>query len=185
MEHNTDKETMELISAAKNGDDDAFSRLVGQYKPLFYGVMRDFSLDEADAFSELCLGFERAVKSYEVVYGTTFGLYAKIWLERFAQGIRSRHFQVKDHVVDQDIDVDNIAVPGGIQLMLEHRERSAYFLSVAKAVLSELELKVYRYWMLGYTTSETASALGVSAKTVDNAKNRMWRKLREHLRPED
>jgi DNA-binding CsgD family transcriptional regulator len=86
---------------------------------------------------------------------------------------------------EMDFDVDSIAVPGGVQFMLEHRERSAHFLSVAKRVLSELEFDVYRYWMLGYKTSEIASALGASAKTVDNAKNRMWKKLRSHLTPED
>jgi DNA-binding CsgD family transcriptional regulator len=69
--------------------------------------------------------------------------------------------------------------------MLEHREQTAYFLSVAKEVLSQFEFQVYRRWMIGYKTSEIASELGVSAKAVDNAKNRMWSKLRRRLFPEN
>ena len=69
--------------------------------------------------------------------------------------------------------------------MLEHREQTAYFLSVAKETLSEFEFDVYRYWMLGYKTSDIASLLGVTAKAVDNAKNRMWKKLRERLASEN
>ena len=68
--------------------------------------------------------------------------------------------------------------------MLEHREQSAYFLSVAKEVLSDFEYDVYRYWMLGYKSADIASILEVTAKAVDNAKNRMWKKLRERLSPE-
>lgn len=185
MDRDTNNELMERIAAANAGDDDAFSELVEQYRPMFVGIMNKYSLDERDVFTELCLGFRKAVRTYDVSRGTTFGLYAKICVDSVAKGVLRRQLKEREHVVDQDFDVDNIAVPGGIQAVLEHRERSAYFLSVAKAVLSDLELKVYRYWMLGYTTAETASALGVSAKSVDNAKNRMWKKLRSRLTPED
>ena len=185
MDRDNSKELMELLNSAKAGDDDAFSKLVEQYEPMFNGIMHNYSLDERDVFTELCLGFRKAIRTYDVSRGTTFGLYAKICVDRVAKSVLRRLYKEREHAVDQDVDVDNIAVSGGIQAVLEHRERSAYFLSVAKAVLSDLELKVYRYWMLGYTTAETASDLGVSAKTVDNAKNRMWKKLRSHLTPED
>ena len=185
MESNANKELMELIASVRARDDDAFAKLVEQYKPMLLSVIHSHSLDERDAFSELCMSFHSAILDYKDEYGLTFGLYAKICVDRTAVDIIRRQGRERAHVVDVDFDVDSIAVPGGVQFMLEHRERSAHFLSVAKRVLSELEFNVYRYWMLGYKTSEIASALGASAKTVDNAKNRMWKKLRSHLTPED
>ena len=89
------------------------------------------------------------------------------------------------HLVDGEVDVEKIAVSGGMQSMLEHREQTAYFLSVARDTLSLFEFEVYRRWMIGYKTSEIASELGVTAKAVDNAKNRMWSKLRRCLSPEN
>ena len=128
------------------------------------------------------MSFYRAVSSYELGQSdVTFGLYAKICVQRCVVDIARREGKSSTHLVDSGVDVENIAVSDGVQAMLEHREQTAYFLSVAKEALSDFEFDVYRHWMLGYTTSDTASALGVAAKAVDNAKNRMWAKLRQRL----
>lgn len=185
MELNSDKDLMELIAKVKEGDDDAFAILVEQYRPMFNSVLKSYDLDERDAFSELCFAFHKSVLKYELDLGTTFGLYAKICLQNKARDLLRRRESAFSYILDSDVDVENIAVSGGVQSILEHRERSAYFLSVAKKVLSKMELEVYRYWMLGYKTAEIASALGITAKKVDNTKNRMWKKLRSHLTPED
>ena len=186
MDLNGNDALVELIASAKGGDDDAFEALVNEYKPMIDSLIRRFSLDERDAFSEACIGFYRAVSSYELGQSdVTFGLYAKICVERSLIDMQRREGRGAARYVDNAVDVDKIAVPGGVQSMLEHREQTAYFLSVAKEALSEFEFDVYRHWMLGYKTSDIASALGVTAKVVDNAKNRMWKKLRKCLSPEN
>ena len=185
MELNANKSVAELIAAVRSGDDGAFEKLVEEYKPMIDSLVRRLSFDSRDAFSEACIGFYRAVSSYELEQSdVTFGLYAKICVERSLIDLRRREDK-RAHLVDGDVDVDKIAVSGSVQAMLEHREQTAYFMSVAKAVLSDFELDVYRHWMLGYKTSEIASILGVTAKTVDNAKNRMWTKLRSRLTSEN
>jgi len=175
----------ELISSARDGDEAAFEQLLNEYKSMIDGMIRSFSLDSRDAFSEACMAFFRAVSSYDLEQcGVTFGLYAKICVERCLIDLQRQEGRGASHYVDCEVDVDKIAVPGGIQSMLEHREQTAYFLSVAREELSGFEFDVYRHWMLGYKTSDIASALGVTAKAVDNAKNRMWKKLRNRLSPE-
>ena len=131
------------------------------------------------------MSFYRAVSSYDLDQDNiTFGLYAKICVERCLIDLQKYEGKHLTGYVDSDVDVDKIAVSGGIQAMLEHREQTSYFLSVAKEALSGFEYDVYRHWMLGYKTSDIASILEVTAKAVDNAKNRMWKKLRERLSPE-
>ena len=182
MERNDNKAINDLIAKAKAGDQAAFEELLGVYKPMIDSIIRRFSLDVRDAFSEACMCFYRAVSSYELGQSeVTFGLYAKICVERCLIDMHRREDKVAFRYVDDEIDVDSIAVSGGIQAMLENREQTAYYLSVARETLSNFEFDVYRYWMLGYKTSDIASALGKTAKTVDNAKNRMWAKLRERL----
>lgn len=186
MEFKGKKALTELISSARDGDDSAFEELVNEYKPMIDGVIRRFSLDARDAFSEACMGFFRAVSSYELGQSeVTFGLYAKICVERSLIDMQRREDRGASHLVDGEVDVEKIAVSGGMQSMLEHREQTAYFLSAARDTLSLFEFEVYRRWMIGYKTSEIASELGVTAKAVDNAKNRMWSKLRRRLSPEN
>ena len=186
MEFKGKKTLAELISDARGGDNSAFEELVNEYKPMIDGVIRRFSLDTRDSFSEACIGFFRAVSSYELGQSdVTFGLYAKICVERSLIDMIRREGRGASYLVDGEVDVDKIAVSGGMQSMLEHREQTAYFLSLAKEVLSQFEFQVYRRWMLGYKTAEIASELGVSQKSVDNAKNRMCAKLRRRLSPEN
>ena len=185
MEINKDMELKELITAVRTGDETAFERLVEIYRPMIDSLIRSFSFDFRDAYSEACVSLHRAALTYDLEQdGVTFGLYAKICVERCLIDLRDKEARAITRFVDGDVDVDQIAVSGGIQAMLEHREQTAYFLSVAKEVLSDFEYDVYRYWMLGYKSADIASILEVTAKAVDNAKNRMWKKLRERLSPE-
>lgn len=185
MVNNCDKALNELISAAKNGDEIAFEKLLNEYRTMIDSIIRRFSFDARDAFSEACMAFFRAVSSYDVKQSeVTFGLYAKICVERSLIDMQRREGNALRYV-DNEVDVDKIAVPGGVQSMLEHREQTAHFLSIAREELSDFEFDVYRYWMLGYKSSDIASTLSVTAKAVDNAKNRMWKKLRHRLSSEN
>ncbi len=185
MENNCSSALCELIVAAKGGDEMAFEKLFNEYKAMIDSIIRHSSLDPRDAFSEACMAFFRAVSSYDVQQSdVTFGLYAKICVERGLIDMQRREGKFS-HYVDNEVDVEKIAVPGGMQSILEHREQTAYFLSIAREELSDFEFDVYRHWMLGYKSSDIASTLGVTAKAVDNAKNRMWTKLRRRLSPEN
>ena len=185
MELNDNIAVAELLTLAKAKDESAFEQLVDMYRPMIDALIRSFSLDAGDAFSEACMSFYRAVSSYELGQSdVTFGLYAKICVQRSLIDFQRREGKLASHYVDNNIDVEKIAVSDGIQAMLENREQTAYFLSVARDTLSDFEFDVYRHWMLGYKTSDIASILGITAKAVDNAKNRMWKKLRERLSPE-
>ena len=182
MDQNEKKSQSELIRAVRGGDERAFEELLGEYKGMIDNAIRHFCLDPRDAYSEACMSFFRAVFSYDLGQNdVTFGLYAKICVERTLVDIQRREGRGASHYVDNSVDVESIAVSDGVVSMLEHREQTAYYLSVAKGVLSDFEFNVYRYWMLGYRTSDTASILGTTAKAVDNAKNRMWSKLRKRL----
>lgn len=182
MEFVEKTEITSLILRARDGDEAAFESLVASYRPMIDGAIRRFSLDVNDAFSEACMGFYRAVVSYDIEQSdVTFGLYAKICVDRCIIDHLRREGRDVSPRVDDGIDVDDIAVSGGIHSVLEYRERMAQLLSVASEELSELELRVYRLWMLGYKTADIAGILSLSAKSVDNAKNRMLNKLRKRL----
>ncbi len=183
MEFKEKTEIVPLIMECRAGNDSAFEELVALYRPMITGVIYRFSLSEYEAFSEACIGFYRAVMSYDLEQSkVTFGLYARICTERCVIDMLRREGQDVSRYIDDGIDVDSIAVSGGIQSMLENREQMAYFLSVAREELSDFEFEVYRLWMVGYKTADMAELLSSNAKSVDNAKNRMLTKLRRRLK---
>ena len=178
--------TEALILRAKSGDEEAFELLVVMYRPMIDSVIKRFSLDVDEMFSEACMGFYRAVTTYSIDQGNvTFGLYAKICVERCLIDVVRKSGHDISGRIDTEIDVDTIAVSDGIQSMLEHREQMAHFLKLAKNTLSDFEYDVYRYWMFGYKTADIADAMGTTAKSIDNAKNRMMKKLRDKLSSAD
>ena len=185
MDFKEKEEIVPLILRTREGDNEAFEQLVALYRPMIDGVIRRFFLNVDETFSEACMGFYRAVHSYTLGQsGVTFGLYAKICVERCVIDMLRRESRGAADRVDDGVDVDKIAVAGDIQSMLEHREQMARFLHVAREVLSDFEYDVYRLWMLGYKTADIAAELASAPKSVDNAKNRMLAKLRRRFASE-
>ena len=82
-----------------------------------------------------------------------------------------------------DKDVDAIAVEGGILPHLVREESRREFRRMARALLSDYEFSVLSMWLKGEKTADIANSLSVSAKSVDNAKARILKKLREGLPP--
>ncbi len=174
--------TRELLLDAKAGDETAFEQLVSAYRPMLDSVVGRYKIDQAEGFSEALYGFYRAVSSYKLdSENVTFGLYAKICVERCIIDLLRKKGRDVSLYIDADIDVDQIAVSDGVQAMLEHREQMSMFLRIARETLSDFEYSVYRLWMLGYRTADIAASLSATAKSVDNAKNRMLAKLRARL----
>ena len=140
MEFKEKAEIIPLIIKCRDGYDSAFEELVALYRPMINGVIHHFSLNADEAFSEACIGFYRAVMSYDLEQSkVTFGLYAKICTERCVIDMLRREGRDVSSYIDDGIDVDSIAVSGGIQSMLENREQMAYFLSLNKEGVEQIQ----------------------------------------------
>ena len=63
MDLNDGKALEGLITSVREGDESAFEVLLNAYRPMIDGLIRHFSLDERDVFSEACMSFYRAVSS--------------------------------------------------------------------------------------------------------------------------
>lgn len=171
-----------LILKIRSGDDNAFSELVSLYTPMMQSAVGKYRLDFDECFSDLCMALYRAVRSYDIEQSeVTFGLFAKICIVRAVSDILRR--DRSDCILESDADVDAIAVDGGVENDLIKREEREAFRRDARHLLSEYEYGVLLRWLAGDKTADIAESLGVSAKSVDNAKARIQKKLREGLRP--
>ena len=170
----------ELITDARGGSDTAFAKLVEQYTPMLKSLATNFmgtGFSYGEAYSEACLAFHRAVISYDLSRSdVTFGLYAKICVYRRLCDAVARLSKEQNIV---DIDMDSIVVDCSIENRMMVRERLDNYIRTAKTVLSDYEFSVFLLYIDGYSTAEISKKLSKSAKSVDNAKARYFKRLRE------
>lgn len=177
-------ETVALIKMAREHDDSAFAELVLRYTPMINKLVSGFitsTFRYDEAFSEACVALHRAALSYDLSRSSdiTFGLYAQICVYRRmcdAVAAEKRGAEVVD------VDVDTISAENNIENRLVGREEMSRFFDVARGVLSEYEYHVFRLYIDGDSTVEIAEKLGKNTKSVENAKARMFRHLREECK---
>ena len=137
------------------------------------------SLDFDRVRSEACFGLLKAVTTYDGARGVSFGAYAgRCVYNHLCDCVRKE----KAHAVpSDDVSVENIAVVDDITARLLRREELETIGKFVRSVLSDFEYKVCIFSIRGYKTAEIAEQLGKSAKSVDNAKNRIAAKLAREL----
>ena len=171
----------ELVSRVKVGDSEAFSKLVELYMPMLSKLVSGFAssfVRSDEAFCEACVAFYRAAMSYNLGQNkVTFGLYARICVYRRLCDLVGKEMRREEFF--SDLDIDSLAVTNGIESRLVGKEMMANALRKIKTILSKYEYDVFMLYLHGFSTAAIAQRLDKSAKSVDNAKARCFKRLRE------
>lgn len=182
MDFNLDTDVSELILSCREHNDAAFVELVRRYTPMMHKVIAGFSdspLDAEEMLHEACVALHAAAMRYDLSQSdVTFGLYARICVShRMVDLVRAS----RPASVDSIDSVGDTESSDSIETSLVSRETFEWVMDSAKRVLSDYEYKVLMLHIQGYKTAEIAKSLGKNAKSVDNAKARLFRRLRETL----
>lgn len=182
MDRFAEMEVSSLVLLTRANDNFAFGELVKRYTPMINKVISGFDFppsrkEEAD--SEAYVALYRAALSYNLSNkDVTFGLYARICVYRRLCDFAGR--ELREAASLEDVDIADIATASAIEANLVNRESMRTYLARAREILSDYEYDVFRLYLNGYTTREIAGILSKTSKSVDNAKNRMLKNLREH-----
>lgn len=171
-----------LISLCREHSDEAFDELVRRYTPMMRKVILSFGslpYEYSELFSEACVALHTAAGRFDVAQQeVTFGLFARICIRnRIVDLIRAA--ESERAILDRD--VEQMAYESNVEKRLEEREMFDTLLLSAKDLLSDYEYRVLLLHIQGYKTAAIASMLSRSAKSVDNAKSRLFRRLREAI----
>lgn len=184
----------QLQAMSQSGDSQAESMLVGRYNKLVKRCARPYFLaggDSEDLIQEGMMGLLTAIRTYNPGKGATFRTYSEICVNsRLLTAIRSatrnKHAPLNNYVSLESLVSDNIHVKASIFLRdLEEEllaQESAYELSNDFIkYLSKFESEILGLYLEGNSYQEMALRINKSTKSVDNAVQRIRKKLTQYL----
>lgn len=172
----------------KEGNGELFEVMTARYMKLISSVAAKYMFcadgyDISDFMQEGLLGLLSACKKYDANGGLSFKNFVMLCVEnRFKSIIRSnlkKSSVPKDNIVPIDDSIDMIEDKTEMtpQELIESKEYIKNFYSIMWDNLSMLERKVILLHLSGYSYAQTAVALGITEKSVDNALQRIRKKF--------
>ncbi len=190
-----------LIALAKQGDPTAYDRIVRRY----YGFVRlkasSYFLaggDGDDLIQEGLVGLYKAVRDYRTDRESSFRNFAELCITRqiitaVKTATRNKHTPLNQSIsfssspsgaMEGEPTLDEI-IPGPsvhdpVNQVISSEELRSLVDCLASA-LSELESRVLALYLDGYSYEQVGARVGCDTKTVDNALQRVKRKIGAHL----
>ena len=188
-----------LCSLAASGDRIAEEALVMRYNRLVRVCARPYFLaggDSEDLIQEGMVGLLNAIREYDPGKGSSFRTYAETCIRnRILSAIRAaardKHTPLNHYVSYEtpllDGNTDSYPLSASRQPqqnpedMLISREERRERLGTLKGQLSGFEAQILDLYLRGLSYVEIASEVDRSPKAVDNAVQRIRRKVAQHL----
>ena len=195
-----DKHDEEVVLEAQKGNNRAQEYLIAKYENFVKSKAKSYFLigaDKEDIYQEGMIGFYKAIRDFKPDKFTSFKAFAEICVTRqiitaIKTATRQKHIPLNTYVslnkpIYEDesdrtlIDVlSSIAISDPEELIISQEQLKFIEEEIAK-VLSELELEVLTSYLDGKSYQEIASDLDRHEKSIDNALQRVKRKLEKCL----
>ena len=192
----------DLVAAARAGDDGALTELLQRYRPFTRLKARSYFMvggEDEDILQEGMIGLYKAIRDFNCDMQTTFRSFAELCITRqiitaIKSATRQKHQPLNTYVsfsrpvaggdggdgVLGDL-LPAVVVTDPADLVISS-ERIRALQEHVDAVLSDLEAEVLSLYVDGRSYQEIAETVGRHAKSIDNALQRIKRKLDCHLR---
>ena len=190
-----------LVALAKDGHADAYERIVKRYRGFVRLKASSYFLlggDSEDLIQEGLLGLYKAVRDYRTDRESSFRNFAELCITRqiitaVKTASRNKHAPLNQYVSfgqspaaagDSETTLEEL-LPGPMrndpanQAIATEELRS--LVACLASVLSELESRVLSLYLDGHSYEAIAEMIECDTKTVDNALQRVKRKVGSHL----
>ena len=186
-----------LCSLAVSGDRAAEELLVTRYNRVVRTCARPFFLaggDSEDLTQEGMVGLIKAVREFDADKEASFRTFAEVCIRNrlysaLRASAREKHQALNQSVSLDTPDFDSNSYTSGTSSLAQRdpedslidREHTAALLSGVRKQLSEFEAKILGYYLDGLSCREIAETVGRPPKSVDNAVQRIRRKVAQQL----
>jgi RNA polymerase sporulation-specific sigma factor len=194
-------EDLQLVLKARNGDSVALDQLIRRYTGFVRLKASSYFLaggDSEDLIQEGLIGLYKAVRDFRTDKETSFRSFAELCVTRqiitaIKTATRFKHQPLNQYVsfshtpAGQDTDGEctlGDALPGSIvdepSIVVISTEELQSLVFTLGSGLSKLEADALRLYLEGSSYEQMAEELGCDTKTIDNALQRVKRKVLTH-----
>lgn len=194
----------EVVEAAKSDCVSAMDHLIDKYQNLVRGKARSYYLigaDNDDIVQEGLIGLYKAIQDYDKNKLTSFKVFAEICITRqiitaIKTATRQKHIPLNSYVslnkpmYHEEAGNTLLDVISGLKItnpedLMITREELESMEKKTEELLSKLELKVFTLYVEGMSYQEIAEEMDRHIKCVDNALQRVKKKLDKYLEDEE
>lgn len=186
-----------LSRLARKGDEMALEQIFHQYRENIRGKANLYFMvggEKEDMIQEGMIGLFWAIMNFDEAKGASFSTFAELCINRQMISAARRSGRLKHTPLNTSVSLNNSAndddespdsmedtiadnrenTPEEVLMMNDDLER--IFIAGVSS-LSKLELEVWEEYVRGKTYTEIARSLGKSPKTIDNAIQRIKKKM--------
>lgn len=183
----TDEELIELM---RNGKTDIMEYLINKYKALVRKKARVLYLaggDQDDLIQEGMIGLFKAVRDYRADRSAQFSTFANLCIDRQLYHAVQSYNRQKHQLLNNSISLNSEEGESELRFLSQEspetivieQEYAAQLEEKLKSQLSSLELQVMELYIGGRDYTEIASLLQRDTKSIDNALQRIRKKVKE------
>jgi RNA polymerase sporulation-specific sigma factor len=194
----------EIVILARNGDSNAEEYLIYKYKNYVKAKAKSYFLigaDKDDIYQEGMIGLYKSIRDFRPDKLSSFRAFAELCITRqiitaIKTATRQKHIPLNSYIslnkpiYDEESDrtlmdvLSTIHISDPEELIISREERVKIERKMNE-ILSGLELEVLRCYLDGKSYQEIACDLDRHAKSIDNALQRVKRKLEKYLKEEE
>jgi RNA polymerase sporulation-specific sigma factor len=194
------KSDEDIVNEAKDGNTVALEFLINKYKNFVKAKARSYFLigaDREDIIQEGMIGLYKAIRDFKGDKLSSFRAFAELCITRqiitaIKTATRQKHIPLNSYVslnkpiYDEDSDRTLLDILSGTkitdpeELMINREEYDDIEYKMGE-ILSDLEWKVLTLYLEGKSYQEIAVELRRHVKSIDNALQRVKRKLERYL----
>ncbi|AFS79283.1 RNA polymerase sigma-H factor SigH [Gottschalkia acidurici 9a] len=197
-------EDEDIVEYAKSGDSLALEYLMTKYRNFVRAKSRSYFLigaDREDIVQEGMIGLYKSIRDYNQDKLTSFRAFAELCITRqiitaIKTATRQKHIPLNSYIslnkpiYDEESDRTLLDIITGVKVtdpeeLIISKEELKNIESKIGEILSDLEWEVLILYLQGKTYQEIAGELERHVKSIDNALQRVKRKLERYLEFKD
>jgi len=194
----------DIVDAVREGDSDALEYLINKYRNFVRAKARSYFLigaDREDIIQEGMIGLYKSIRDFKGDKFSSFKAFAELCITRqiitaIKTATRQKHIPLNSYVsldkpiYDEDSDRTLMDVICGSRVsdpeeLIINQEEFVGLEDKMSEILSDLERKVLMLYLDGRSYQEIAVDLKRHVKSIDNALQRVKRKLERYLEDRD
>lgn len=198
------EEDKKYIVKIKDGDQVSLNKIMDKYKNFVYSRAKSFFMvgaEQEDIIQEGMIGLFKAIKGYDYEKDVSFKSFADLCIRRqiitaIKASKRQKHIPLNSYLslnkssFDEDTDrevieqLDMDTIPDPLDTITKKETYRNIELKMTE-ILSEFEQQVFNEYLNGETYVNIATKLNTHSKAVDNAIQRIKKKVEKHISEDD